>query len=84
MDICVKTGKRMYSAREANSAKNSAGNLHHTKQIPLRAYYCKHCGAYHLTHFRHFKKMGEKSTKYWYKKAKENYKNFNEDYEELK
>lgn len=75
-EVCSVTGKRMYSRKEADNLKNAAlkkGNA--KKRIPMRSYYCSYCGNYHLTHFKNYLKTGEKSTKQWYKKAKENYRN---------
>lgn len=74
-DICEKTGKRCYSKKDANNAMHAAKNHSHKKRIPLRSYYCSYCGTYHLTHFSSYLQKKEKSTKNWYKKAKENYKN---------
>ena len=73
--ICEATGKRCYSKKDANSAIHSAKNHSHKKRIPFRSYYCSVCGTYHLTHFQNMLHRSEKSVKYSYKKAKENYKN---------
>lgn len=72
--ICEATGKRCYSKKDANSAIHSAKNHSHKKRIPFRSYYCEKCGTYHLTHFSDYKRSTI-TTKNWYKKAKENYKN---------
>lgn len=72
--ICEATGKRCYSKKDANSAIHSAKNHSHKKRIPFRSYYCDKCGTYHLTHFPDYKRSTI-TTKNWYKKAKENYKN---------
>jgi predicted transglutaminase-like protease len=54
--ICKETGKICYSKRMANELVNS--QKHHKKKnirinkggkMPLRSYYCEHCGCYHLT-----------------------------------
>lgn len=74
-EYCPVTHKRCYGQKDANNVIAHARNAKNKKQTPQRSYYCRHCGSYHLTHFRRFKKLGEKSTKPWYKKAKENYKN---------
>ena len=74
---CSVTGKRCYSQKEANNVIKHA-HLAATvgkKRQPMRSYYCKACHNYHLTHFKSFMKLGEKSTKYEYRKKKENYKN---------
>lgn len=73
--ICPATGKRMYSKKDANNAMHAAKRASHKKRIPLRSYYCAECGTYHLTHFQNMLHRSEKSVKYSYKKAKENYKN---------
>ena len=72
--ICEATGKRCYSKKDANSAIHSAKNHSHKKRIPFRSYYCDKCGTYHLTHFSGYKRTTI-TTKDWYRKAKENYKN---------
>lgn len=75
-EVCSVTGKRMYSRKEANNLKNSATKRPNAKRkIPMRSYYCSYCGTYHLTHYKTYMKKDEKSTKQWYKKAKEIYKN---------
>lgn len=74
-EICPVSGKRCYSKKEANNAMHCAKYKSHKKKIPLRSYYCAACGTYHLTHYTNYMHKGEKSTKHWYKEAKENYKN---------
>lgn len=52
---CSVTSKICYSQREANLRIHSAKNRkrkHGPKKIPQRAYFCKYCGMYHLTHLR--------------------------------
>ena len=51
-DICSKTGKRCYSKEDAQYTVNLARKKHWRNcaaNIPKRVYYCKTCGAYHLT-----------------------------------
>lgn len=52
--VCRQTGKVCFTKRGAGECvagfKGSRGR--HKKTIPLRFYYCKCCGMYHLTHLR--------------------------------
>ena len=51
-EICKKTGKRCYSKVDAQYTVNQARRKHwrnSIKNVPKRVYYCKACGAYHLT-----------------------------------
>lgn len=73
--ICEKTGKRCYGQKDASNAIRCSKHSSNKKRIPLRSYYCEYCGTYHLTHWASFQRFGEKSTKSWYKKKKEYYKN---------
>lgn len=54
--ICEVTGKICYNTLgEATSIVKKikkARNSKRPKIIPQRAYKCKHCGFYHLTHYR--------------------------------
>lgn len=48
--VCESEGKICYTEREANETLNSA--RHHgnrSKKIPVRKYFCKECGYFHLT-----------------------------------
>lgn len=72
---CEATGKRCYSKKDANNAIHAAKRKSAKKHIPLRSYYCSVCGTYHLTHFTHYMQKSERTTKAWYKKAKEDYRN---------
>lgn len=72
---CEATGKRCYSKKDANNAIHAAKRKSAKKHIPLRSYYCSVCGTYHLTHFTQYMHKGERTTKQWYRKAKEKYKN---------
>jgi hypothetical protein len=72
--LCPQTGKRCYSQKEANNVIHHSRNTKGKKMTPRRAYFCPYCKNYHLTHYKSFQKGG-KTTKQWYRKAKENYKN---------
>lgn len=68
-EICSATHKVCYSRKDAGEIVNrSKRSKHHKrKDIPLRVYYCKQCGAYHTTHFKKrsrngYKRVSEKST----------------------
>lgn len=53
--ICESEGKICYTKREAGNAINEAKKHHYSgesnsaKKIPVRKYFCKKCGFYHLT-----------------------------------
>lgn len=54
-EYCSYCQKICYSAKEASIIIASVKTWRHRKkpkQIPQHSYYCKHCGYYHLTHFR--------------------------------
>ena len=59
--ICKKTGKIIYTEREAGEIVNKC-RRHKISQNrdkanrPARKYYCKYCGRFHLTHFSKAKK----------------------------
>lgn len=53
-EYCEVTHKICYSQKEANNIIASVKHwkrCRKPKQIPKRAYRCKYCGCYHLTHF---------------------------------
>lgn len=54
--ICDVTGKTCLSQRRAGDImmtfKKQRQWNNRGKHIPLRSYFCKYCGTYHLTHFR--------------------------------
>lgn len=84
METCSVTGKICYSRKEAGNILAAAHRGKKGKYIPQRAYLCEYCETYHLTSHKSYrkKKDGCKTTKPWYKKAKENYKNHvGEDYD---
>lgn len=80
-EYCPVTHKRCYGQKDANNVIAHAKYSKGSKTTPMRSYFCKHCGAYHLTHFKTRIKMGEKTTKHWYKAAKEKYKNYYDEEE---
>lgn len=51
-EICPATGKQMYSRKDAGDTVRSAKKNGRNKRVPMRVYYCKACGAYHLTHYK--------------------------------
>ena len=56
---CNVTGKVCYSQKEAGNVirrlkRHRIGITN--KKIPMRTYYCKYCGTYHLTHFKQRKR----------------------------
>ncbi|MBP5407145.1 hypothetical protein J6Z19_08385 [bacterium] len=59
--ICESEGKICYTKREAGNAINEAKKHHYSgesnsaKKIPVRKYFCKKCGCYHLTHLTFYK-----------------------------
>jgi len=69
---CEIEDKICYTEREANEALNGAkSHNNRSKKIPVRKYFCKKCGFYHLTSqavsHNQNKKLQEK---YRYKKEK--------------
>ena len=55
--------KVCYSQKEAGGLvnsfhsrmkKNGSRKFHWMGKIPMRAYYCKECGAYHVTSLKHY------------------------------
>ncbi len=48
-EYCERTGKRCYTAKEANEAINHKRRKRIGKKIPKRKYICEFCGRYHLT-----------------------------------
>lgn len=60
--ICMETGKRCYSEREAGHILNSCrhhlknDSLGRRKDIPRRKYWCSYCGHFHLTHLPYIEK----------------------------
>ncbi len=60
-EICEVTGKYCFSRKEAGEKISYYKNNHlkwreRGENIPKRSYYCKYCGAYHLTHHKSFRK----------------------------
>jgi hypothetical protein len=57
-EYCSFTHKICYSQKEAGniirSTKRNRKIKHRNQNIPQRSYYCRHCGAFHLTHYRNF------------------------------
>lgn len=51
-EICPVTNKIKYSQKDAGDIVRNAKSSSRKKRVPLRAYYCRSCGAYHLTHFK--------------------------------
>lgn len=51
--MCGKVGyiRERDANRAINLIKKNSGN-----EIPKRAYYCKECGKYHLTHYKNIAK----------------------------
>lgn len=62
-NICAVSGKICLSEREAGEVINNAKRHHdhrsysNSTSIPRRKYFCKDCGAYHVTHFNKTKNM---------------------------
>lgn len=58
-NVCPVSGKVCYSRRDANmmiSAWKGKRLRRRGKEIPKRAYFCRECGAYHLTHWKKFRR----------------------------
>ena len=53
---CKYSGKKCYTQKEAGDIirdfKRHDRNKRFMEHIPQRAYFCKECKAFHLTHFR--------------------------------
>lgn len=67
---CAKSGKIMYSKREAGIVINgikghkTSSHLYRGDSKPQRMYYCEYCGAYHVTHYvNQMKNKNKKSSK---------------------